>query len=195
VWLGDHQVEVGVVGADQQPLGRLALAVGAQRLHGLGRQRHGALAALGLGFPEDGQVAVAAFAVGVDVADVAEGLSDRQPAGSEVEVAPAQPEDLAAAQPAGGGQQHRHVQRVALELVEERGQFGGGPGGLLRLGLAWQPPTYRLRLGRVAAELALGDRVLQGPAEDGVEVADGAGRQATGAVAAARAVQVGVDGR
>jgi hypothetical protein len=51
------------------------------------------------------------------------------------------------------------------------------------------------RLGDVAGQLALGDGVPEGLAEDRVEVADAARAEAAGAVEAARAVQLGVDGR
>jgi hypothetical protein len=131
---------------------------------------------------------------GVGVAWRRQRLADGEAAGVEVDIRPAQPEDLAAAHPGRRPEQDRDFELVASQPAEEAGELGRGPGRHVVAGALGEPLSDRLEAGDVAGQPAFGDRVRQGLGQDHVQVVDAAGRQATRPVQAPVGVEVAVEG-
>jgi len=110
--------------------------------------------------------------------------------GLQVQIAPAQPENLAPAHPGRHRQQPRRIEAVDLDVVEEGPKLIGAP--YLHLG--------RPRLGRVGRVSHVADheppahRIAQRPMQDRVDVAHRLRREAARGVAAATSQEVPVEG-
>ena len=164
--VAEHEAVVGEPRAHLQPLDGLAFAVLAQRGHGrrVEGDRPPALCGLRLADPHL-------------VLDRDNGLPDRRASRVEVEVGPAQPEDLAAACARRRQHDERRSEPVVASASEEGAKLTRSPRH--HLGASRRRRLRRVgRVRRVARQPAPPHRVLEHAVRDRVDVAHRARRQA-----------------
>ena len=126
----------------------------------------------------EGEGASAAWRLGVGlvhlVVDGHPGQAWRQPGPNEVDIAPAEARELGPAHAGRGHEDPERVQPVVAHVGEEGAQLLGAPDlPLGRCAVGWVDVV-----GPVLGHVAPAGRILQRPVEQGVDVADGFGREA-----------------
>ena len=155
--VGEDQVVAGQPATGRRHHLRLSVAVRAQDVEGRVGQLDRALAARGLGLTQP-----------PPPVEADEGVADEGAAGRPVDVAPAQPEQLALAHPGRDRQREQGLERMAVRLGEEAPGLVGAERPQLRAAPPRQCGTGR----RVAFDEPPGDRLVEGAVEDGVGVAE-----------------------
>jgi hypothetical protein len=175
----EHQVGVVMAATNRQLLLGLASAVGTQRRH-RHRVQGKRAAALGRLRLRDLHLVVHQDS----------GSPHRHPAGVQVQVAPAQPQDLPATHPSRRGQQPRRIQPIAPDVIQEHPKLRRAPRPhLRRLGL-----RRVSSIGHVPYDVAPSHRIPQCPVQDRMDVVHGLRCQPTSRVAATPCEQLAVEG-